>query len=93
MILNPFNYHEWKYKIGIILRNNGLYRVTLALDNEPNAIVEKYKWHNSLDEEYGLLCLSIPPYLLFHRDDFNTPNQLWTKVESLFGVQDEIQAH
>ena len=41
MILNPFNYHEWKSKIGILLRNKGLYIVTLDLENDPNAIVEK----------------------------------------------------
>ena len=56
-------------------------------------IVEKSKWHNRLDEAYGLLCLSISPDLLFHLDGFTTPNQVWIKLESLFGVQDELRAH
>ena len=47
IILNPFNYHEWKAKIGILLRSKGLYRVSMALENEPNYVVEKGKWHNS----------------------------------------------
>ena len=93
IILTSFNYHEWKAKISILLRSRGLYRVTLALENEPNAVIEKAKWHNRLDEAYGLLCLSISPDLLFHLDGLTTPNQLWTKLESLFGVQDEIRAH
>ena len=57
--LNPFNYHEWKAKISILLRSGGLYRVTLALENDPNVVIEKDKWHNRLDEAYGLICLSI----------------------------------
>ena len=56
-------------------------------------IFEKAKWHNRLDEAYGLLCLSISLDLLFHLDELTTPNQVWTQLESLFGVQDELRAH
>ena len=93
MILDPFNYHEWKAKVGILLHSKGLYRVSLALENDPNAIVEKAKWHNRFGEEYGLLCLSISLDILFHLDGLTTPNQVWTKLESLFRVQDEIRTH
>ena len=93
IIIAPFNYHEWKAKIHILLYNIGLYRVTLDLENEPNAVIEKAKWHNRLDEAYGLLCLSISPDLLFHLDGLTTPNQVWTQLESLFGVQDELRVH
>ena len=93
MILNTFNYHEWKYKIGIMLFSKRLYRVSTALENEPNYVVEKVKWHNRLDESYGFLFLSIYPNILFHVYVFTTPKQVWTKLESLFGVQDEIRAH
>ena len=65
IILTPFNYHEWKAKIGILLRSRGLYRVTIALENEPNAGIKKVKWHNRLDEAYGFLCLSISRDTLF----------------------------
>ena len=93
MILTPFNYHEWKAKIGILLHSKGLYRVSMALENEPNYVVEKAKWHNRWDEAYGLLYLSISPYILFHLDGMTTWNQVWTKLESLFGFQDELRAH
>ena len=93
IILTSFNYHEWKAKISILLRSRGLYRVTLALENETNAVIEKAKWHNRLDESYGMICLSISPYLLFHPYGLTTPNQVWTKLEYLFGVQDEIREH
>ena len=75
-MLTPFKYHEWESKIGILLGSKGLYRVSLALENEPNVVVEKVKWHNRLDEAYGLLCLSISPDLLFHLDGLTTPNQV-----------------
>ena len=68
MILNPFNYHEWNAKIGILLRSKGLYRVSMALKTEPNFVVEKGKWHNRLDESYGFIFHSISPDLIFHLD-------------------------
>ena len=80
MILSPFKYHEWKEKIGIMLRNKGISRVYLALENEPNATIEKYKWHNRLDEAYGLLFLSIYIDILFHLDGLTTPNHYWPNL-------------
>ena len=74
MILTPFNYHEWKAKIDILLRSKGLYRVTLALENESNATAVKDKWHNRLDEYYGFTFLYISPDLLFHLDGLTTLN-------------------
>ena len=65
----------------------------MALENEPNVVVEKAKWHNRMDEAYGLICLSISLDLLLHLDGLTTPNQIWTKIESLFGVQDEIRGN
>ena len=74
IILTPFKYHEWKSKIGILLRSKGLCKFTLALENERNVVFEKAKWHNRLDEAYGFLCLTISPNLLFHLDGFTIPN-------------------
>ena len=65
----------------------------MALENEPNYVIEEAKGHNRLDEAYGLLCLSISPDLLFHTDVLTTPNQVWTQLESRFGVQDELRGH
>ena len=93
MILTPFNYHEWKAKIDILLPSKGLYRVSMDLENEPNSVIEKAKWHNRLDEAYVSICLFNSLDIIFHLDGFTTPNQVWTKLESLFGVQDELRAH
>ena len=93
IILTPFNYHEWKSKISILFCSRGLYKVTLALENEPNAMIEKVEWHDRLDEAYGFIFLYISLDILFHLDGLTTPNQVWTQLESLFGVQDELRAH
>ena len=91
--LNSFIYHEWKSKIEILLCNKGLYRVTVALEVEPNAIVEKAKWHNRKDEVYGLLCLSLSPEFLFHLNGLTSLSEVWIKRESLFGKQDGLRGH
>ena len=68
IILNPFNLFEWKAEMEILLREKGLYRVTMVNEAEPNAAAEKIKWHNRRDEAYGLLCLCTSRDLLFHID-------------------------
>ena len=54
IILTPFNLFEWKAEMEIFLRGKGIYRVTMATEVEPNATVEKTKWHSRRDEAYGL---------------------------------------
>ena len=93
IILTPFNYHEWKSKVVLLLRSKGLYRITMGKEVEPNSQVEKTKWFNKLDEAYGLLCLSISSDLLFHVESASFPNEVWTKLEGLFGKQDVLRGH
>ena len=51
--LTPFNYHQWKEDIEIQLRSKGLYRVTMGTKQDPNALVDRTKYWNKLDEAYG----------------------------------------
>ena len=74
IIFTPFNLFEWKSEIEILFRVKGLYRVTMETKANPNAAVEKIKWHNKRDEAYGILCLSISRDLLFHLDGLKSPN-------------------
>ena len=55
--------------------------------------MEKAKFFNKLDEAYGLLCLRISIYLLFHLDSLTSPKEVWQKLESLFGKTDELHGH
>ena len=75
IILNPFNFYEWKVKMEILLRAKGLYRVTMETEADPNAAAEKIKWHNMRDDAYGLLCLSISRDPLFHLDGLKSPKK------------------
>ena len=72
------------------MREKCLYRVTMAPKSEPNAAIEKIKWHKRRDEDYGLLCLGISRDLLFHLDSFTYPNEVWEKLEHIFGKTDEM---
>ena len=93
IILTPFNFFEWKVEMEILLREKGLYRVTMATEVEPNAAAEKIKWHNRRDEAYGLLCLSISRDLLFHLDGLTSSNEVWEKLVDIFGKTDDMRGH
>ena len=92
IILTPFNYLEWKEQMEILMRSKGLYRVTMEIEAEPNAAAKKIKWHNRNDEAYGLLCLSIFRDL-FHLDGLTSPNEVWEKLQTLFGKTNEMRGH
>ena len=85
IVLTPFNLFEWKAEMEILLRAKGLYRVTMEIEVDPNATADKIKWHNRRDEAYGLLCLSISRDLLFHLDGLTSPDEVWEKIQTLFG--------
>ena len=76
----------------ILLRVKGLYRVTMATEVEHNVAAEKIKWHNNMDEVYGLLCLSISRDL-FHLDGLKSPNEVWENIEEFFGNTYEMRGH
>jgi hypothetical protein len=93
LILNPFNYFEWKTEISLLLRSKGLYKVTMGTEKEPTTAVEKIKYLNKLDEAIGLICLSISRDLFFHVSGATTLNVVWTTLEGLFGKQDAMRVH
>ena len=59
----------------------------------PNAAVEKIKWHNGRDEAYGLLCLRISRDLLFLLDGLTSPNEFWENIEEIFGNIYDMRGH
>ena len=75
------------------MRAKGLYRVTMATEEEPNAAADKIKWHNMRDETYGLLCLSISRDLIFHLDGLTSPTEVWENIFEIFGKIDEMRGH
>ena len=68
----------------MLLREKGIYRVTMTTKEDPNVAIEKIKWQNRRDEAYGLLCLSISRDLLFHLNGLTSPNEVWEKLVQIF---------
>ena len=75
------------------MRSKGLYRVTMETKFDPNAASENIKWNNRRDDMYGLLCLNISIDLLFHLDGLLNPNEVWEKLQTLFGKRYEMRGH
>ena len=44
-------------------------------------------------EAYGLLCMTISRDLLFRLDSLTYPNEVWEKLEDIFGKTDEMRGH
>ena len=65
----------------------------MAIEVEPTSAIEKNRYLNCMDEAYDLLCVSMSPELLFHVETCITLDEIWTKIESLFGKQDEMRGH
>ena len=57
---------------------------------DSNAVIEKEKYWNKLDEAYGFLCLSISKDLLLHLSRSNTPKEVWEQLDKIFGNQDDM---
>ena len=53
----------------------------------------RIKWHNRRGEAYGLLCFSLSRDLLFHLDSLTYPNEVWEKIEEIFGKTDVMRGH
>ena len=67
--------------------------MTMGTEIEPRQYIEKSKFLNKLDEAFGFMCIHISRELLFHIDGLNTPKEVWDKLESLFGKQNELRGH
>ena len=93
IFITPLKLFNWKEDMVIQLISKGLYRVTMGTEVEANSAVEKTKYFNRLDEAYGMLGLSISREILFHIDYLKTPNDLWVKLETLFGKTSKLRGH
>jgi hypothetical protein len=85
ILLTPHNYFKWKLKILHQLRCRVLYQITMAIEIEPTSTIEKNRYLNCIDEEYNLLCMSMSHELLFYIEACTTLDEIWTKLEDLFG--------
>ena len=91
--LTPFNYHQWKDDMKILLRTKHLFRLVEETEEEPESEKDKVKYMNRLDEAIGLMHQSVSVDLRFHIQDLDTPKEVWDKLASLFDKHDEMRIH
>jgi hypothetical protein len=88
ILLTPPNYLEWKPKIVILLRSRGLYQIIMAMEVDPDYVDEKNDFLNRQDMAIGIIGMSVSPELfhqVYQESQGLTPNELWTRLEVLFG--------
>jgi hypothetical protein len=88
ILLTPHNYLEWKPKIMLHLRCIGLYQITMAMEIEHDSVDEKNDFLNRQDMAIGSIDMSVSPKLfhqVYEESQGLTPNELWTRLEVLFG--------
>ena len=65
----------------------------MGLETELDKDEDKPKWFNKCDEAYGTLCLYISLDFLVQIESLDTPFEIWTKLETIFGTQDSMRGH
>jgi hypothetical protein len=61
----------------------------MVTDIDPTYVVKKKNYLSYMDKTYDLLYLSMSLDLLFQIKSCTRPDEIWTKLEVLFGKQDE----
>ena len=56
----------------------------MNIELEPNAVTEKKKYWNKMDEAYGFLYFSISKDIIFHISGLKTPKDIWDHLATLF---------
>ena len=90
-LLTPFNYDEWKMKMMNFLKRKRLFEITMGTEAEPLLDAEKPKWLNRYDKAYGIMCLSVSPNILDFIISIESPIEIWTTLEGLFGKKDDLR--
>jgi hypothetical protein len=93
ILLTPHNYLEWKQKKILQLRCRGLYQITMATKVEPDSSEEKNDFLNRQDMAIGCICMYVSPELfheVYEESQESTPNELWTRLEILFGNKEDF---
>jgi hypothetical protein len=70
-----------------------LYLITLGKEKEPTDNENKVKRDNRNNEACGLIGMTISPYLRFHLQGINAPDEAWENIQVGFGKHNIIRAH
>jgi hypothetical protein len=92
ILIMPHNCLEWKPKKNLRLKGRGLYQINMAMEVDPNSTDEKNDFLNRQYMAIGCICLSISPKIfhqVYDESQESTPNELWTRLEVLFGNKED----
>ena len=93
VILNSTNYFQWIPHMVYLLRSKGLYRIASGQETKPTDGDKAAKWLNKQDQARGLIGMSIAQDLQFHIQEIDTRDAAMKKLNTIFGIQNEIRAH
>ena len=62
-------------------------------EEEPDSMTHKSRFLKRNDGAFEFLCLSISWDLLFHLSGLKTPKEIWDKLETLYGKQDDLKVY
>ena len=91
--LTPFNYHQWKEDMVVMLCTKNLFKLIEEIESVPALDNDKEKYLNMLDEAHGHLFSSVSIDIQFHIQGLKTPKEIWDNISSLFDKQDEMRIH
>ena len=91
--LTPFNYHQWKAEMVVMLHTKGLFRLIEEAEEEPDSDKDRAKYMNRLDEALGHLLSLVSQDIWFHILELKTPTLVWGNLASLFDKNDEMMIH
>ena len=77
--LTPFNYHQWKEYMEVLLRTKKLFRLTEETKAVPILNHDKEKYLIRLDKAHGYLFSSVSRDLRFHIQVLKTLRRFWTR--------------
>ena len=91
--LTPFNYHQWKEYMVVMLRTKELFRLIEETEAVPSLDHDKEKYLKRIDEAHGHLFSSVSRDLWFHIQGLKTLKEIWDKLSYLFDKMDEMRFH
>src|SRR4051794_39537055 len=96
--LNATNYHQWKFRIKLVLMKEGLWKLVDGKRKEPisgksDNTEEIMKWEADNESAFATLCLAISDSQMIHVRDCETAPDVWRKLKKVYeekGVAREL---
>ena len=88
--LSPFNYVEWELKMVAYLKSHELFDFSIGVMAMLESDEEKNDWLNDCDSAYGKMCLAMSHKMWYLIDFVEYPFELWSNLDSDFGVHKKV---